>query len=83
MGGYAGMKALVYWPQQNKAVMMYTGRVDPEYDYAAMAAYCRYCMRDPRAERGMQEDCDFHREQDERWYPKNKSITWGQKPILN
>jgi hypothetical protein len=82
MGGYAGMKALVYWPQQNKAIMMYTGRVDPEYDYAAMAAYCRYCMRDPRAERGMQADCDFHREQDERWFPKGKPITFGTKPAL-
>jgi hypothetical protein len=67
MGGYVGMTGFVYWPRQDRAILLLSGRSDPDYTYAAVVHYCRYCVSNPRADKSIQSHCDSERSQIDRY----------------
>jgi hypothetical protein len=67
MGGYVGMTGFVYWPKEDKAILLFSGGTDPEYTYAVAVNYCRYCVSNPRADKSIQSHCDSNRSQIDRY----------------
>jgi hypothetical protein len=63
MGGYVGMTGFVYWPRQDRAILLWSGRTDPDYTYATVVHYCRYCVSNPKADKSIQSHCDSERSQ--------------------
>jgi hypothetical protein len=63
MGGYVGRRGFVYFPKEDRAFLMFSGRTDPDYTYRAAVYYCRYCVGDPRAEQSIRSHCEMNKEQ--------------------